>query len=132
MDLHTPHAAVKHVMFMTSLSRAQIYALERAGEFPARHPRSATRGAWLEAQICTWMQHCADTRRVYACRPATIINATDHFLNKKQLFQLTGLSETTIHQHEISGAFPSRFKITKTRVAWLHREVMDWKNSLRP
>lgn len=125
------HLNIKHVMLLTSLSRAQIYTMERAKCLPKRNLHSPTRGVWYLPDICTWMQNCVDNNRLHRLRPSTRVNHADRFITKKELIKLAGLSAPTILQQEIAGTFPSRFRITKTRVAWLHREVLDWL-STRP
>lgn len=120
------HIAIKHVMFMTSLSRGQVYIMERANHLPNRKLRSNTRGVWLQDDICAWMQTCLDTQRLHQLRPNTIVNLADRFITKKEVIKLVNMSAPTILQQEIAGTFPSRVKITKTRVGWLYREIIDW------
>lgn len=120
------HIAIKHVMFMTSLSRAQVYIMERANRLPTRKLRSEMRGVWQQDDICSWMQSCLETQRQHKLRPNTIVNHADRFITKKELIKLVDMSAPTILQQEIAGTFPSRVKITTTRVAWLYREIIDW------
>lgn len=120
------HIAINHVMFMTSLSRGQVYIMERANSLPKRMLRSDLRGVWLQDDICAWMQACLDTRRLHKLRPNTKVNHADRFITKKELIKLVDMSAPTILQQEIAGTFPSRVKITKTRVGWLYREIIDW------
>lgn len=120
------HITIKHVMFMTSLSRGQVYIMERANHLPTRKLRSDIRGVWHQEDICAWMQTCLDTQRLHKLRPNTIVNLADRFITKKALIKLVDMSAPTILQKEIAGTFPSRVKITKTRVGWLYREIIDW------
>ena len=113
---------------MTTLSRSQIYAMERAAIFPKRSLVSNTRGVWCRLQICDWMQHRLDTRR-QATKPVIQINPADRFITKTELISLVGISETTFLPEERAGRFPARVKLSSTRVAWLRREVIDWLNT---
>jgi len=120
-------ASIDHVMFMTSLSRPQVYILVRADFLPRRVPRSAKRGVWRQEEICQWMQRCLDHNRVHPHSPnTTIIHNADRFINKKQLLELVDLSAPTILQMERAGGFPSRVKLSDARVAWLLREIEFW------
>lgn len=53
---------VKEVVRRTSLSRATIYRLVQAGEFPPPVVLTGARSAWVEAEIASWMQARLATR----------------------------------------------------------------------
>jgi prophage regulatory protein len=46
---------VKEVSRRTTLSRARIHGLERAGRFPKRRKVSGNKVAWLESEIAAWI-----------------------------------------------------------------------------
>lgn len=120
---------IEHVKLMTTLSRTQIYAMERSDTFPKRILISNTRGVWCRQQVCEWMQRCLDARGQHPTRPSIRINAADRFITKAEVISLVGLSETTFLPEERAGRFPARIKVSSTRVAWLHREVLYWLNT---
>lgn len=122
---------IQHVKLMTTLSRTQIYAMERADMFPKRLPVSNTRGVWCRQEICAWMQRCVDARNQEINKQIVHINPADRFITKQELIYMVGISEPTFLPQERAGRFPTRIHISRGRVAWLHREVAKWLN-MRP
>lgn len=47
-------------------------------------------------------------------------------IRKKELLEMTGLSQTTLWRWEKSGKFPARIRLSGKRVAWREDEIMDW------
>ena len=47
---------VKEVVRRTSLSRATVYRLVQAGEFPKPVTLTGARTAWVETEVTAWMQ----------------------------------------------------------------------------
>lgn len=50
-------------------------------------------------------------------------------LSKKTVFAMVGLSDTTIWRMERRGEFPRRKQLSKNRVAWVRKDIIDWINS---
>lgn len=50
-------------------------------------------------------------------------------LSKKTVFAMVGLSDTTIWRMERRGEFPRRKQLSKNRVAWSRKDIIDWINS---
>lgn len=50
-------------------------------------------------------------------------------LSKKTVFAMVGLSDTTIWRMERRGEFPRRKQLSKNRVAWIKKDIIDWINS---
>lgn len=122
-QLQNANLTIQHVKFLTTLSQTQVYAMERAGMFPRRQPVSNTRGVWCHRAICDWMQRCVDARTgtsIVHVRP------DDRFITKRELIRLVGITEPTFALLERTGRFPARIRISRGRVAWLHREVIHW------
>lgn len=115
---------INAVMHITSLSRAQVYALERTGEFPARIMTTATRGAWTTASVRQWMQAKLGARHM-AAHDERILPG-DRFITKKELTLLVPGGHAATLRLEQSGLFPARFRISRTRLAWLERDVKQW------
>lgn len=130
-DIAKASLSIQHVKFMTTLSRSQIYAMEDADMFPKRRPVSRTRGLWYRHEICAWMQHRVDARRQANTRQSIQINAADRFITKHELIALVAITEPSFLPAEQAGLFPERIQISNGRVAWLHREVIDWINTRR-
>ena len=120
---------IQHVKLVTTLSRTQIYAMERAGMFPKRLPVSHTRGVWCHQDICAWMQGRIDARRGAGKKPAIVIHAGDRFISKQELIGLVTITEPTFLPAERAGQFPARVQLSRGRVAWLRREVIEWLNT---
>lgn len=53
---------VREVAERTRLSRATIYKMVRAGEFPQQVQIGANKVAWLRSEIEGWIQSSADAR----------------------------------------------------------------------
>lgn len=50
-------------------------------------------------------------------------------LSKKTVFAMVGLSDTTIWRMERRGEFPRRKQLSKNRVAWVKKDIVNWINS---
>lgn len=47
-------------------------------------------------------------------------------------FELAALLPIPIHalnREELAGRFPTRIRISKTRIAWLEREIIAWREN---
>ena len=53
----------------------------------------------------------------------------DRFLGKKTVFDMVGLSDTTIWRMERKGDFPKRKQLSVNRVAWLQSEIEEWMSN---
>ena len=62
----------------------------------------------------------------YAAASATTSVLLDRPVRKRELRELTGLSDTTVWRLERDGAFPKRFILHGRLVAWRRSEVMRW------
>ncbi len=51
------------------------------------------------------------------------------FLSKKTVFQMVGLSDTTIWRMERKGEFPRRKQLSRNRVAWVKKDIIEWMSS---
>lgn len=142
MTLTNPHCAIpntddyfvhiRDVMDATSLSRGQIYTMEKIRMFPARIAMSAHRGAWSIKDVTAWMQGCLDRRPPSAYPHCRTLGPGDRFISKKQLLQIAPLGITTITKAEQQALFPNRFQITDGRVAWLESEIYAWLRDTSP
>ncbi|WP_243140672.1 helix-turn-helix transcriptional regulator [Pelistega ratti] len=47
-------------------------------------------------------------------------------ISRKTVFQMVGLSNSTIWRLEREGKFPKRKQLSKNRVAWLKKEILNW------
>lgn len=56
------------------------------------------------------------------------ISPEDRFIRAKMVCEITSLSYTTIWRLERAGKFPKRIRLSESRVAWLHSEVIAWCN----
>lgn len=50
------------------------------------------------------------------------------FMRKKEVIEVTGLSNSTIWRLEKDGFFPKRKKISNHAIGWLAHEVYQWIN----
>ncbi len=48
------------------------------------------------------------------------------FLSKKTVFQMVGLSDTTIWRMERKGEFQRRKQLSRNRVAWVKKDIIEW------
>lgn len=56
--------SAKTVMMMTSLSRTSLLRMEASGDFPERVHLTRDRYAWLESEVCDWLQARISARRL--------------------------------------------------------------------
>lgn len=52
--------------------------------------------------------------------------AVEKYLNRRQVCEMCGFSDSTRHRLEAAGEFPRRRKLSKSRVGWSLREVEDF------
>jgi len=50
-------------------------------------------------------------------------------LKKKEVIDLTGLSDPTIWRRERAGDFPQRIQLSPNRVGWFEDEIEAWQES---
>ena len=51
------------------------------------------------------------------------------FIRKKAVLDLVGMSATTLWREEREGRFPLRRRISKSSVAWIYEEIIEWMKS---
>ena len=51
---------------------------------------------------------------------------SERFMPKREVAQVTGLSETTIWREYRADRFPKPHQLTRNRVGWLESEVRAW------
>ena len=49
-----------------------------------------------------------------------------NILRKREVFNRTGLSQSTVYRMEKAGDFPRRIQISVQCVGWIESEVEDW------
>jgi prophage regulatory protein len=55
---------------------------------------------------------------------------SDRIIRKRELRQITGLSDTTIWRRIKAGKFPPSRNLSSSAVGWLESEVMAWMKGL--
>lgn len=50
----------------------------------------------------------------------------ERILSARQVWELIGVSRTTVWRWERSGLFPRRRVLGKNRIGWLAREIFEW------
>ena len=50
----------------------------------------------------------------------------DRFMQRSEVINTTGLSDTTLWREYRAGRFPKPIQLTKNRVGWLESEVRAW------
>jgi predicted DNA-binding transcriptional regulator AlpA len=54
---------------------------------------------------------------------------TDRFMRLTEVIDVIGLSRTTIWRMEKAGAFPRRFKLGTSSIAWREKDIIAWMDS---
>lgn len=128
-NTHNFPLMIRDVMNITSLSRGNIYTLEKAGGFPRR---LSTHSAWGSDSIRLWMQDLLDTRNALpAPFHVSTITLEDRFLRTSDVRRLAPRHCETCRHYEDEGRFPKRLIIGKGRHAWIEREIKLWFASLK-
>jgi prophage regulatory protein len=120
---------VRAVQQRVTFSLQHITRLERAGLFPKRIHLGPNRVGWQLSEILCWMQLKADTRVVKPMSPKIIVEPGDRFIRKKECRSLVLYTPDYLRKLELQGRFPGRIWIGANRVAWLEREVLDWRDT---
>ena len=115
-------SALKHVVV---LSRSHIYTMEAAGTFPMHLKLGPCRVAWLLSDVVGWMQAKID-ERPSASDVRQIVVPGDRFVSKKELLTLVPYAISHISNLEKDKKFPRRVLLSRKRVGWLEREVVEW------
>lgn len=55
--------------------------------------------------------------------------AVERYLNRRQVCEMCGFSDSTRHRLEAAGEFPRRRKLSKSRVGWLLSAVQEFLSS---
>ena len=53
------------------------------------------------------------------------------FISRKDVVDMTGLSESTIRRLQKKNLFPRSYKISSRRIAWLQSDIECWMNSVK-
>ena len=56
----------------------------------------------------------------------TIQQNSPRIIRKKEVIQLTGLSQASLYRLIASGDFPKQIQITSKTVGWIESEVLAW------
>lgn len=106
-----------------------IIRLERAGLFPKRIHLGPARVGWQLRDVLTWMQLKLDTRVVRPMSPKTVLKPGDRFVGSKECRSLVLYTSNYLRKLELEGRFPGRIRIGPNSVAWLEREVLQWRET---
>ena len=123
----------KQLKHRVLFSLQHIYRLEERGEFPRRIHLGKARVAWSSAEVTAWLQ-----AKVEARGPCPFVGGAEHrigpddrVIGKKELKALVVYSPQHIRLLELEAQFPKRLWIGENRVAWLERDVMQWRQTKR-
>lgn len=117
---------IDEVMEITTLSRAQIYAMEKVSLFPGRIPTTLHRSNWDSQDVFQWMLEKINSRDPSSHPKLAEISIHDKFLSARGLATTLAPTEHPKTQARYRPNFPSPFYISKTRKAWLHSEILAW------
>lgn len=118
----------KELKHRVVFSQQHIYRLEDRGEFPKRVHLGKARIGWREIEIIAWMQAKIDARNLGGTGATPVIGPNDRFVSKKELRSLVLYSPQRVRVLELEGEFPRRIWIGRNRVAWLEREILEWRS----
>lgn len=119
----------KELKHRVVFSQQHIYRLEDRGEFPKRVHLGKARIGWREIEIIAWMQAKIDARTGSCTEANAVLGPNDRFVSKKELRSLVLYSPQRVRVLELEGEFPRRIWIGRNRVAWLEREILEWRAS---
>ena len=119
----------REVQYRVTYTLQHISRLERAGVFPKRIHLGPARVGWPLREILSWMQLKVDTRAVKPMSPKTVLKPGDRFVGGKECRSLVLYTPDYLRKLELEGRFPGRIWIGTNRVAWLEREVLEWRET---
>jgi len=53
------------------------------------------------------------------------------FISRKDVVDITGLSESTIRRLQKKNMFPKSYKISSRRIAWLQSDIEEWMSNVK-
>lgn len=122
----------KQLRHRVLFSQQHINRLEAGGFFPTRIRLGAARVAWSSNEVTAWMQTKIDARGPCPFAGAVpVLNAHDRFVGKKELRELVVYSPQHVRLLELERQFPARIWIGENRVAWLERDILNWREAKR-
>lgn len=120
----------KQLRHRVLFSQQHINRLEAADAFPRRIRLGPARVAWSSAEVTAWMQAKIDARGPCPFSGSLpVLNDQDRFVGKKELRELVVYSPQHIRLLELEHQFPARIWIGENRVAWLEREIAQWRTA---
>lgn len=117
---------IDEVMEITTLSRAQIYAMEKDSLFPGRIPTTLHRSNWDSQEVFQWMLEKINSRDPSSHAKLAEISIHDKFLSPRDLAATLSPNGQPNTRVRYRPNFPAPFYISKTRKAWLHSEILAW------
>lgn len=117
---------IAEVSRLTTLARATIYRLEKAGLFPRRIQISDNKVGWLLDEIDGWL-----LTRPRAIEGGLVMDCVEYkrpvrILTEKEVIDYTTIGRSNINRMIRAGTFPCPLKLSSHKIGWLKHEVDAW------
>lgn len=117
---------IAEVSRLTTLARATIYRLEKAGLFPRRIQISDNKVGWLLDEIERWL-----LSRPRVLEDGLVMDGIEHrrpvrILTEKAVIDYTTIGRSNINRMIRAATFPCPLKLSSHKIGWLKHEVDAW------
>lgn len=117
---------IAEVSRLTTLARATIYRLEKAGLFPRRIQISDNKVGWLLDEIVDWL-----LTRPRAIEGGLVMDGIEYkrpvrILTEKEVIGYTTIGRSNINRMIRAAKFPCPLKLSSHKIGWLKHEIDAW------